>query len=68
MFISWNGKCEWKNGNETHVYVAKYNLGMGIKCVGPTQFGNKKWESNSHEGWDKNEEMGMEYMFTFISL
>ena len=36
------------NENETYVYLEKYNLEMKIKCVGPTQFGNKEWESHSH--------------------
>ena len=30
------------NENETYIYFAKFNLGMRIKCVGPTQFGNKE--------------------------
>ena len=33
---------EIENGNETHIYLAKCNLGMIIKCVGLTQFGNKE--------------------------
>ena len=32
------------NENETHIYLVKCNLGIGIKCVGPTQFENKKWK------------------------
>ena len=37
-----------RNENETHVYLARCNLGIRIKCMGPTQFGNKEWESHSH--------------------
>ena len=29
-------KFEWRNENETYVYLAKCNLGMRIKCVGST--------------------------------
>ena len=59
------------NVNETHVYLAKYNLRMGIKCVGPTQFGNNEWESHSHGGVgneNEGEGMRMKYVFTFVSL
>ena len=48
------------NGNETHVCSAKYNLVMEKKCVGPTLFGNKEWESHSHGGW--------EWEFPFLEL
>ncbi|KAK9193493.1 hypothetical protein WN944_004190 [Citrus x changshan-huyou] len=54
------------NETETHVYLTKCNLGMRIKCMGPTQFENKEWESHSHVGVEnENEIMRMEYMFTF---
>ena len=38
------------NENEIHAYLVKCNLRMRIKCVSPTHFGNKKWESHSHGG------------------
>ena len=57
------------NGNEIHVYLAKCNWGMRMKCVGLTQFGNKECESHSHGGvGNENEGIEMEYMFTFVSL
>ena len=57
------------NGNKTHVYLAKCNLGMRIKCVGPIQFENKEYESYSHWGvGNENEGMRMKYMFPFVSL
>ena len=34
--------------DEIHVYLAKYNLKMRIKYMGPTQFENKEWEFYSH--------------------
>ena len=57
------------NGNETYVYLTKCNLGMRIKCMGSTQFENKKWESHSHgEVEDENMGMGMKHKFTFLSF
>ena len=41
---------EWRSENETYVYLTKYNLGIWIKCVGLTQFGNKECESHSYGG------------------
>ena len=52
------------NENESHVYLVKCNLEMGIKYVGSTQFGNKECESHSHGGLG----MRMKYIFTFVFL
>ena len=69
MFTSWNKEWKRMNENKTHIYLAKCNLVMRIKCVSPTQFKNKEWESHSHEGVEnENEGMWMKYMFTFVSL
>ena len=60
---------KWRNENKIHVYLAKYNLWMRIKCVDSTQFENKEWESHFHGGvGNENEEMRMLYMFIFVSF
>ena len=40
------------NVNEAHVYLAKCNLGMRIKCVATTQFGNKDGNPIPMGGWE----------------
>ena len=62
-------ECEWKNVNKTYVYLIKYNFGIRIKCVGPTQFGNKKLGISFSLGvGNGNKRMEMKHGFSFISL
>ena len=69
MFTCGFGEWEWRNENETYVYLAKCNLGMRIKYVGPTQFENKEWESHFHGGvGNENVGMRMKHIFTFLSF